>query len=65
MFRNHLIKLRPTFTAGDTILIRFRLFSDNKTNGWGWATDNIYIQGFPVSAEFSSFNCFNDEDKIW
>lgn len=37
------------FTVNDTILIRFRLFSDPLANGWGWAIDNLRIQ-FPVSA---------------
>ncbi|HKI89419.1 MAG TPA: T9SS type A sorting domain-containing protein [Draconibacterium sp.] len=36
------------FSAGDTILIRFRLFSDPYANGWGWAIDNLRIQ-YPVS----------------
>ena len=35
--------------AGDTILVRFRLFSDPYANGWGWAIDNLRIQ-IPVSA---------------
>ncbi|HKJ79175.1 MAG TPA: T9SS type A sorting domain-containing protein, partial [Prolixibacteraceae bacterium] len=38
------------FDAGDTILIRFRLFSDPYANGWGWAIDNLRIQ-FPVSVQ--------------
>ena len=37
------------FSPGDTILIRFRLFSDPYAHGWGWAIDNLRIQ-FPVSA---------------
>lgn len=32
------------FAAGDTILIRFRLFSDPYAHGWGWAIDNLRIQ---------------------
>ncbi len=36
------------FSAGDTILIRFRLFSDPYAHGWGWAIDNLNIQT-PVS----------------
>jgi hypothetical protein len=36
------------FTAGDTILIRFRLFSDPYAHGWGWAIDNLVIQA-PVT----------------
>jgi hypothetical protein len=32
------------FSSGDTILIRFRLFSDPYSHGWGWAIDNLVIQ---------------------
>jgi len=32
------------FEAGDTIEIKFRLFSDEFVNGWGWAIDNLEIQ---------------------
>ena len=38
------------FAAGDTILIRFRLFSDPYAAGWGWAIDNLEIQR-PVSVD--------------
>lgn len=37
------------FVVGDTILIRFRLFSDPFATGWGWAIDNLRVQ-FPVSS---------------
>jgi len=36
------------FKANDTILIRFRLYSDPYANGWGWTIDNLRIQN-PVS----------------
>lgn len=32
------------FAIGDTVLIRFRLFSDPYANGWGWIIDNLKIQ---------------------
>ena len=32
------------FRAGQTILIRFRLFADQLVHGWGWAVDNLEIQ---------------------
>lgn len=32
------------FASGETILLRFRLFSNATINGWGWAIDNLYIQ---------------------
>lgn len=34
------------FVAGDTIQIRFRLFSDPYSHGWGWIIDNLAIQEF-------------------
>ena len=39
------------FSEGDTVVIRFRLFSDPFTVGWGWAIDNLRIQDSPVSID--------------
>lgn len=33
------------FKAGDQVLIRFRLLADVGAHGWGWAVDNLNIQG--------------------
>ncbi|WP_075591239.1 T9SS type A sorting domain-containing protein [Labilibacter marinus] len=44
-FVDHHIELYDTFEANDTILIRFKLRSDQLTNGWGWVIDNLRIQG--------------------
>lgn len=38
------------FSVGDTILIRFRLYSDPYARGWGWAIDNLIIQQ-PLAAK--------------
>ena len=43
MFRNRTINLSNTFSPGDIILLRFRLFADGYVTGWGWAIDNIEI----------------------
>ncbi len=43
-FINHTINFQDKFSVGDTILIRFRLYSDANTVGWGWVIDNINIQ---------------------
>lgn len=32
------------FTPGDKLLVRFRLFADQLSRGWGWAIDNLQIQ---------------------
>ncbi len=39
------------FSAGDTILIRFRLFSDPFANGWGWIIDNLRIQNYVAARQ--------------
>ncbi len=46
LFRKRSIKMLASgdFEAGDKILIRFRLLSDQLTYGWGWAIDNLNIQ---------------------
>lgn len=38
------------FNAGDTVLIRFRLSSDQTINGWGWGIDNLKIQSVSTAA---------------
>ncbi|SHF59581.1 Por secretion system C-terminal sorting domain-containing protein [Mariniphaga anaerophila] len=37
------------FSPRDTVLFRFRLYSDPYAHGWGWAIDNLQIQS-PLSA---------------
>jgi hypothetical protein len=46
LFRKRTIKMLSSgdFVGGDVVLIRFRLFSDELTYGWGWAIDNLKIQ---------------------
>jgi hypothetical protein len=38
------------FIAGDTVQIRFRLFSDPYSHGWGWMIDNLIIQDFGTAS---------------
>ena len=47
LYKKSLVNLLENsyFSGGDTILIRFRLFSDPYAHGWGWAIDNLKIQG--------------------
>lgn len=33
-----------TFSGGQEVLIRFRLFSDQFVKGWGWTIDNLRVQ---------------------
>lgn len=48
LFFKHEIDLlaNGNFNIGDVILIRFRLFSDPYSHGWGWIIDNLNIQDF-------------------
>lgn len=46
LFVKHEINLlaNGNFKTGDAIIIRFRLFSDPYSHGWGWIIDNLAIQ---------------------
>ncbi len=44
LYKSHSINLKDKFCAGDTILIRFRLYADYYDNGWGWVIDDLKIQ---------------------
>ncbi len=37
------------FVAGDSVVLRFRMYADAANNGWGWAIDDLSIQG-PITA---------------
>ncbi len=54
MLVSHSINLLDHFGAGDTILIRFRLYSDEYTVGWGWLIDDLTIQGQYVGVNDNS-----------
>jgi hypothetical protein len=45
MLQKHTLLCRPSdnITAGDTLLLRFRLFSDPYANGWGWVIEDLKI----------------------
>jgi hypothetical protein len=46
--------------VGANMLLRFRLFSDQLSNGWGWAIDNLYIQqNAPVVLSNEDFEGMN------
>jgi hypothetical protein len=54
LYRERMIDIlaTPGFAAGHEIKIRFRLFADQAAHGWGWAIDNISIQGPVTSLEY-------------
>jgi photosystem II stability/assembly factor-like uncharacterized protein len=64
LFRPQSIDLLDTFTADDTILIRFRLFTDAAVTSWGWAIDDLVIQGVFIPVELVSFSASTNENKI-
>jgi len=41
MLRGHQINLTATYTTDQNIYIRFKLYADANTNGWGWAVDDV------------------------
>jgi hypothetical protein len=45
MLQKHTVFYRPSdkISAGDTMLIRFRLYSDPYANGWGWVIEELGI----------------------
>jgi hypothetical protein len=45
MYKDHSLYIAPSskFAAGDTLLLRFRLYSDPFANGWGWVIDDLKI----------------------
>jgi photosystem II stability/assembly factor-like uncharacterized protein len=51
LFVTRTIDLLETFDPGDTIFIRFRLYSDPAVVAWGWAIDDIVIQPEGVRIE--------------
>ncbi len=34
----------PHFDEGDTVMVRFRFYSDDYETAWGWAIDDLSIQ---------------------
>ncbi len=51
MFRNRIVDLTPTFAWNETVLLRFRLYSDGFVEGWGWAIDNLAVQDGAVAVD--------------
>jgi hypothetical protein len=53
MLHKHSILYSPSgnVSAGDTLLIRFRLFSDPFANGWGWIIEDLNVNAFIDAVE--------------
>ncbi len=50
-YKHNQVNLLNSFSEGTEIYIRFRLYSDNKNVGWGWAIDNLRVQDIVLSAD--------------
>ena len=44
LLRKHEMNLSSKFSAGDNVFVRFRLWTDAGTTGWGWMIENLEIQ---------------------
>jgi len=53
LFVKHEINMlaNGNFKTGDVVLVRFRLFSDPYSHGWGWIVDNLAIQDFDTGVK--------------
>ncbi len=48
LFVDHDVNLKNKFNAGDTLLFRFKMYSNADITGWGWSVDDLYIQQKPT-----------------
>jgi hypothetical protein len=51
LIKKHEMNLLSRFPAGSLVFIRFRMYTDPGTTGWGWMIDNLEIQGNLVAVE--------------
>jgi hypothetical protein len=58
MLLKHTIFYGPSdnITAGDTLLLRFRLYSDPYANGWGWVIEDLKINPLVDAIEKISYD---------
>jgi hypothetical protein len=57
MMLKHIIfpKASSSISGGDTMMVRFRLFSDPYANGWGWAIEDFHIGPLIDRVEITSY----------
>ncbi|MCE5347423.1 MAG: T9SS type A sorting domain-containing protein [Bacteroidales bacterium] len=65
MLKTHTIfpKASSQISIGDTMLIRFRLFSDPYANGWGWMIENLQIS--PIVDAIEDIYNYYEKDIIY
>ena len=57
LYQNRLIDLQspPEINANDEVLVRFTMFMNDNKHGWGWAIDDLEIQGPTTALEEDLF----------
>ncbi len=45
LYKSHSFNLLNAFDVGDEIIFRFNLYANDAISGWGWAIDNVHIEG--------------------
>jgi hypothetical protein len=50
MYQTREIELTNHFSAGDVIILRFRMYADAAVTAWGWAIDNVIVSSDYVAA---------------
>jgi hypothetical protein len=60
MLAKHTIEIRTfdKFASEDTLVIRFRLWSDPFANGWGWTVDDLSIKSVAAGVNRITYNQF-------
>lgn len=56
MFRPHDIQLTNYYPLNTKVYIRFRLFADDATTGWGWAIDDVRANNLVSGLEKQAHN---------
>jgi hypothetical protein len=57
MFTKHTIEIRTfnKLSVGDTLVIRFRLWSDPYAHGWGWAVEDLNIKSVAAGVKLVNY----------
>ena len=65
LIRDRQINFAPHFNVGDTVKVRFRMFSDDLTVSWGWMVDDLYIQKDPPVVQGIEFTELDKNISIY
>jgi hypothetical protein len=61
MLLKHTVFYRPSdkISAGDTLMVRFRLYSDPFANGWGWVIEDLSINSLVDALDDTGYEAVN------